>query len=363
MRKKVCVFFKKCMTSFPYGMLLNNRHGAVDSDSYRYGFQGQEHDDEVKGEGNSYNYTYRMHDPRLGRFFAVDPLSPEYPFYTPYQFSGNRVIDKLELEGLEYADYDPQNDPFAGIRIMNTIMQDLEITSYNAVTYWWYGANSGPQSYPLFRSNTRSVKVKVQRAYGFYEVEKMEIPMDGGLAHVQGVLDLTGTALSIYGGSSSISLFSTAAPPSSITQAGKKAAAEVAEQSRYFDELIESSENLLNSVKNKRVKATSQEVAEVGENALKKLGGKSQVRRSTSDGDRIIDQLVDGVAYEAKTGYKTLTDDISRQIAKDKELLDTDKVDQIIWRFYESPVTGKAGASEPLQKALKAAGIKTEVIR
>lgn len=41
---------------------------------YRYAFQGQERDDEIKGRGNSYNYTYRMHDPRIGRFFAVDPL-------------------------------------------------------------------------------------------------------------------------------------------------------------------------------------------------------------------------------------------------------------------------------------------------
>jgi RHS repeat-associated protein len=82
-------------------MLLNNRHGSVDSDAYRYGFQGQERDDEVKGEGNSYNYTYRMHDPRLARFFAVDPLVHKYPELTPYQFSGNRVIDAIELEGLE----------------------------------------------------------------------------------------------------------------------------------------------------------------------------------------------------------------------------------------------------------------------
>jgi RHS repeat-associated protein len=66
-----------------------------------YGFQGQEADDEIKGEGNSYNYEYRMHDPRLGRFFAIDPLAPEYPWYTPYQFSGNRPIDCVELEGLE----------------------------------------------------------------------------------------------------------------------------------------------------------------------------------------------------------------------------------------------------------------------
>ena len=84
-------------------MLLNNRHGSVDSDAYRYGFQGQERDDEVKGEGNSYNYKYRMHDPRLGRFFAVDPLATKYPHNSPYAFSENRVLDGVELEGLEFS--------------------------------------------------------------------------------------------------------------------------------------------------------------------------------------------------------------------------------------------------------------------
>ena len=68
---------------------------------YRYGFQGQEKDDEVKGEGNSVNYTYRMHDPRLGRFFAVDPLAAKYPHNSVYAFSENMVIHMIELEGLE----------------------------------------------------------------------------------------------------------------------------------------------------------------------------------------------------------------------------------------------------------------------
>jgi RHS repeat-associated protein len=84
-----------------YGTLLDGRHGEQNGSDYRYGFQGQEADDEIKGEGNSYNYTYRMHDPRIGRFFAIDPLAPQYPWYTPYQFSGNKVIDHVELEGLE----------------------------------------------------------------------------------------------------------------------------------------------------------------------------------------------------------------------------------------------------------------------
>ena len=75
---------------------------------YRYSFQGQEHDDEIKGKGNSVNYQYRMHDPRLGRFFAVDPLAYNYPFNSSYAFSENRVIDAVELEGLESK---PLNDP------------------------------------------------------------------------------------------------------------------------------------------------------------------------------------------------------------------------------------------------------------
>lgn len=83
---------------YPFGMLQPNRHGG---ENYRYNFQGQETDDEVKGKGNSVNYKYRMHDPRLGRFFAVDPLSPKYPQWTPYQFGGNQVIASAELEGLE----------------------------------------------------------------------------------------------------------------------------------------------------------------------------------------------------------------------------------------------------------------------
>ena len=80
-------------------MLVPNRHDH--SGEYRYGFQGQEKDDEIKGEGNSLNYTFRMHDPRVGRFFAVDPLFKGYPWNSPYAFSENRVIDSGELEGLE----------------------------------------------------------------------------------------------------------------------------------------------------------------------------------------------------------------------------------------------------------------------
>jgi RHS repeat-associated protein len=74
---------------------------SFSSGSYRYGFQGQEKDDEIKGAGNSINYKYRVHDPRLGRFLSFDPLAPDYPWNSPYAFSENQMIDAVELEGLE----------------------------------------------------------------------------------------------------------------------------------------------------------------------------------------------------------------------------------------------------------------------
>ena len=87
---------------YPFGMQMPGRNGAAAGGEYRYGFQGQEMDNEVKGNGNSLNYKYRMHDPRVGRFFAIDPLAAKYPHNSVYAFSENRVIDGVELEGLEF---------------------------------------------------------------------------------------------------------------------------------------------------------------------------------------------------------------------------------------------------------------------
>jgi RHS repeat-associated protein len=76
--------------------------GRIDDviSSYRYGFQGQETDKEWLG--GAVSYKYRVHDARIGRFLSVDPLAPDYPHNSPYAFSENRVIDGVELEGLEF---------------------------------------------------------------------------------------------------------------------------------------------------------------------------------------------------------------------------------------------------------------------
>jgi RHS repeat-associated protein len=100
---------------------------------------------------------------------------------------------------------------------------------------------------------------------------------------------------------------------------------------------------------------------DVGENALKALGGEPQAFFKTSMGDRFIDQLVNGVAYESKVGYTTLTERISLQIDKDVELMHTGQIQDASWHFFQSPVTGQGGPSEPLLRALLNAKIGVEI--
>jgi RHS repeat-associated protein len=65
----------------------------------RFLFQGQELEKDL---GLSwYQFKYRMHDPAIGRFGALDPLSEKYPHNSPYAFSENSLTNAVELEGLE----------------------------------------------------------------------------------------------------------------------------------------------------------------------------------------------------------------------------------------------------------------------
>jgi len=66
---------------------------------YNYKFQGQERQDELGLNWDS--FKWRNYDYAIGRFMSIDPLAEEYNTWSPYAFSGNRVIDSRELEGLE----------------------------------------------------------------------------------------------------------------------------------------------------------------------------------------------------------------------------------------------------------------------
>jgi RHS repeat-associated protein len=62
-------------------------------------FQGQELDDELGL--NWYGFKWRNHDPQIGRFIEIDPLTNDYTYNSPYAFAENKLGRGVELEGLE----------------------------------------------------------------------------------------------------------------------------------------------------------------------------------------------------------------------------------------------------------------------
>lgn len=64
---------------------------------YRYGYQGSEKDDEIKGNGNSYTTHYRHLDTRIGRWMSRDPKSTA--FESPYASMNNNPILYNDIKG------------------------------------------------------------------------------------------------------------------------------------------------------------------------------------------------------------------------------------------------------------------------
>jgi RHS repeat-associated protein/uncharacterized repeat protein (TIGR01451 family) len=95
----------------------------------------------------------------------------------------------------------------------------------------------------------------------------------------------------------------------------------------------------------------------IGEDALARLGGRPHAYFMTSQGARFVDQLVGGIAHESKVGATSLTEFVSRQVAKDVELLADRRIDGAVWHFFRSPVTGEIGPSAPLYELLVQNGI------
>ena len=64
------------------------------------------------------------------RFFSVDPLTKKYPHYSPYSFSGNKVIAFVEMEGLEEFSYTRYLDrTFADPKLAKQYHEDVRPTA------------------------------------------------------------------------------------------------------------------------------------------------------------------------------------------------------------------------------------------
>ncbi|HLF51558.1 MAG TPA: hypothetical protein VI621_04620, partial [Flavobacterium sp.] len=74
---------------YPFGMPMPGR-SFTSSTGYRYGFGGQEMDNEISGQGNMYTAEYWEYDARLGRRWNTDPIIKDWE--SPYSCFSNNPI-------------------------------------------------------------------------------------------------------------------------------------------------------------------------------------------------------------------------------------------------------------------------------
>ncbi|ANQ51910.1 hypothetical protein MY04_4575 [Flammeovirga sp. MY04] len=94
---------------YPFGLSMESRSWS--DYGYRYGFNGKENDTDLSSSQLiQQDYGFRVYNPVIGKFLSVDPLTKSYPWYTPYQFAGNKPIQAIDLDGLE--EYELNNSPY-----------------------------------------------------------------------------------------------------------------------------------------------------------------------------------------------------------------------------------------------------------
>jgi len=143
----------------PFGMLLVGRSWSVGSE-YRYGFNGKEQDDEVSGNGNQYDYGFRIYNPKLGKFLSVDPLTSNYSYLTPYQFASNSPVSGIDVDGLEFY-YTADGTLIGQVGTDNSVrlINDKDIEKGKQYVEWAIDTYNNPERTEAFAfNNTEALK-------------------------------------------------------------------------------------------------------------------------------------------------------------------------------------------------------------
>jgi RHS repeat-associated protein len=159
--KRTAVIVLSATDYYPFGMVART---YTSPEEYRYGFNGKELDTDIGGA--SYDYGFRIYDARIAKFLSVDPLSPKYPYYTPYQFAANRPIQGIDLDGKEFyqttivnADGSVEKQWLVKLKITNssTTMDDIEFKARAAALKAYIES-----SYSGVNANGEKVTTKVE---------------------------------------------------------------------------------------------------------------------------------------------------------------------------------------------------------
>lgn len=117
---------------YPFGLTMSGISSKVPGilENKKEKFQGQPLDNELGL--NWYGFKWRNHDPQIGRFVQINPLSADYVHNSTYAFSENKVISHIELEGLESLNAKKINNPALRRILRENVQEKLKEFNDNA---------------------------------------------------------------------------------------------------------------------------------------------------------------------------------------------------------------------------------------
>jgi RHS repeat-associated protein len=119
---------------YPGGSIMPGR--KYNPGLYRYGFNGKENDNEIKGLGNHVDFGARGYDPRLGRWWSVDPLANQFASQSPYSYAGSNPVYFIDKEGekkITYLTVIDNNGDKSMIKIIDEDKVMKEIVGYSSL--------------------------------------------------------------------------------------------------------------------------------------------------------------------------------------------------------------------------------------
>ena len=140
-------------------MMPGRKYQATSAVSYRYGFNGKEKLDEIKGDGNGYDFGTRILDPRLGRWLSVDPMQRKYPDVAPYVAFGNNPISVIDPDGKDIVYFNSDGVEYHRVQSKTLFVTYVDVI--NKIEYFNPHYDAKSNSWQIFESRTITSQVKV----------------------------------------------------------------------------------------------------------------------------------------------------------------------------------------------------------
>jgi hypothetical protein len=131
------------------------------------------------------DYGFRIYKPELGKFLSVDPLTQSYPWYTPYQFAGNKPIAFIDLDGAEemlpIIQQGGARQPPIMPKVSNPNLSQEELNALQqtqnvfGTTPYFYEGENGKTKWIDYWRRDQSLQNAIRSASHLYNVEPAEL--------------------------------------------------------------------------------------------------------------------------------------------------------------------------------------------